>query len=107
VAVSSAARDPKSTGTAMSELPHADGQLLIEMIGTWLRYDHPDEIDPSDVVKAADLLRRAGLHRYEIDALFGPCLPPHSFSDDEVEAQHRVGIARFAALRRAFRDDPL
>jgi hypothetical protein len=92
----------------MSEHPHVEGNLLIQMVDTWLRYQDPDELDSEDVAKAADLLRRAGVTRSEVKVFFGPphCLPPRNFSDDETEAQHRVALARFAELRRAFQVDP-
>lgn len=89
----------------MSEINRDDGQLLIQMIDTWLTYKHPDEMDDDDIARAADLLRRAGLWKYEVEALFELCSPLYR-SRDEIDAQRRVGTARFAELCRAFPDDP-
>jgi len=38
----------------MSEINRDDGQLLIQMIDTWLTYKHPDEMDDDDIASAAE-----------------------------------------------------
>ena len=81
----------------MGEINRDDGRLLIQMIDTWLTYRHPDEMDDDDIASAADLLRRAGLWKYEVEALFELCSPLYR-SRDEIDAQRRVRTARFAEL---------
>src|SRR4051812_21540560 len=90
----------------MTEISRDDGQLLIQMINTWLTYTHPDEMDSDDIARVANLLRRAGVWKYEIGAFFEVCLPPYYRSLDELDARRRVAIARFAELLRVFPDDP-
>ena len=77
----------------MSTLTRDDGQLLIQMISTWLTYTHPDEMDSDHIANAADLLHRAGVSSGEAETLFEICLPLHY---DSRNAQHRVAIARFS-----------
>jgi hypothetical protein len=89
----------------MSELTRDDGQLLIQMISTWLTYAHPDEMDADHIAQAADLLHRAGVSSGEAEALFEICLPLHYSNRDTSYAQHRVANARFAEFRRVFPED--
>ena len=89
----------------MSELTREDGQLLIQMIDTWLTYAHPDEMEPQHLAQAADLLHRADVSKDEDEALFEVCMPLHYDSRDASTAQHRIAIARFDEFCRIFPED--